>query len=76
MTKFNSTESSDQILFVSMLQILNLKYFIHFFIVKYIGIESVIFAINLNITSSSKVFITFNFVCSIDCIANPNQWYH
>ena len=33
-----------------------------FFIIKCVGLKSIIFAINLNVASSSKVFITFDFV--------------
>ena len=60
MTKFDPTESPNQILFVSMLQIWNLRYFEHFWIMKHVGFELIIFTINLNATSSSKVFSTFN----------------
>ena len=62
MTKFNPTELSDQILLVSILQILNLRYFRSFLIIKYIGFESIIFAINLDVASSSKIFNTFDYV--------------
>ena len=49
-------------LFVSILQILNLRYFRHFRISKYIGIESFLFAINLDVTSFFKNFSTFDFM--------------
>ena len=42
-TKFVLIESSDQIMFVSMLQILNLKYSRHFYIINCIGLELIIF---------------------------------
>ena len=62
MTKFNPTKSSDRIMFVSMLQIWNLRYSRYFWIIKYVGFEPIIFAINLHATLSSKVFDTFYFV--------------
>ena len=45
--KFDPTESSDKILFVNMLQIMNLMYSRNFWIIKYVGLESIFFAINL-----------------------------
>ena len=62
MTKFDPIESSDQIMFVSMLQIWNLKYSKYFWIIKCVGLKSIIFAINLNAMLSSKVFSTFDYV--------------
>ena len=62
MTKFYPTKSSDQILFVIILQIWNLRYSRHFWIIKCVGVELIIFAINLDATSSSKVLSTFDFV--------------
>ena len=34
----------------------------NFFIINYVGLEPIIFAINLDIVSSFKVFSTFNYV--------------
>ena len=48
MIKFDLTESSDQILLVIMLHIWNLRYSKHVWIIKCVGFESIIFAINLN----------------------------
>ena len=62
MEKYDPTESSYQIMFVNMLQILNLRYYKYFFIIKYINLELIFFYINLDITSSSKVLITFDHV--------------
>ena len=62
MIKFDLTELIDQILLFSMVQTCNLKYFKHFWIIKCVSLESIIFAINLDIVSSSKFFNTFNFV--------------
>ena len=46
--------------FVSMLQIWNLKHYKYFFIIKCISLQSIIFAININVTTSSfKVFSIF-----------------
>ena len=72
MEKFDSTELSDQILFVSMLRIWNLRYCKHFWIIKCVLLRTNLFVINLNIASSSKVFSIFYYVY-IDCIANLNQ---
>ena len=44
---FDPIESSDQIMFVSMLQILNLIYSRHFWIIKCVGLEPILFVINL-----------------------------
>ena len=60
MTKFDPIKSSNQILFVSMLQILNLRYSMYFWIIKYVDLESIIFATNLDDLSSSKFFNTFD----------------
>ena len=63
MAKFHPIESSYQIMFVSMLQILNLGYSKHFFIIKCVNLEPIIYAINPNVaSSSSKIFSTINFV--------------
>ena len=70
MVKFDRTKSSNQILFVSMLQIWNLRYFIHFFIIKYVYLESIFFATNQDIVSS---FSTFDYMFFIDCIASLTQ---
>ena len=61
-TKFDSIKSSDQILFVSMMKIWNLRYSRHFLIFKCVGLELMIFVINLNIASFFKVFRTFDCV--------------
>ena len=71
MTKFDPIKSSYQIMFVSMLQIRNLRYSRYFLLSKCVDLESIIFAINLDATSSSKVCSTFD--CVSDCIANPNK---
>ena len=42
--------------------VLKFRYFRHFFIIKYWGLEPIIFTINLDIASSSKVFSTFDYV--------------
>ena len=62
MAKFDPTQSSYQILFNNMLQIWNLKYYRHFWIIKYVGLEPILFAINLDVGSSSKVISTIDFV--------------
>ena len=62
MTMFDLIKSSYLIMFVGMLQIWNLKYSKYFFIIKCIGLELTLFAINLNVMSSSKIFNTFDFV--------------
>ena len=60
--KFVLTESSNPILFVNMLQIWNLRYSRHFWIIKHIGLEPIIFSINMNDASSYIVFSTFDCV--------------
>ena len=55
MAKFGPTKSSDQILLINMLQIWNLRYFRHCWIIKCVGLEPIIFSINMDSTSSSKV---------------------
>ena len=60
--KVDPKKSSNQILFINMLQIWNLRYSRHFFIIKCVGLDPILFAINLNATSSSKVFSTLNYV--------------
>ena len=63
MTKFNRTESLDQlIMFINMLQIWNLRYSMRFFIIKCIGFEAIIFSINVKVVSSFKVFNTFDYM--------------
>ena len=62
MAKFDPIESSNQIMFVNMLQICNFRYSRHFFIIKCVGRKSILFAINLDATSSSKVFNTLDSV--------------
>ena len=57
MTKFD--ESSNQILFVNMLHIWNLRHSRHFWIIKCVSFELIIFSINLDVVSSSKVFNIF-----------------
>ena len=49
-------------LFVSMLQILNLRYFKHCWIIKCVGLKPILFTINMDAASSSKVFSMFDFV--------------
>ena len=49
-------------MFVNMLQILNLMPSKHFWIIKYIILQPIRFAINLNAASSSKVFTTFDYM--------------
>ena len=44
----------------SLLQILNIKYFRQFWIIKFIGFKSIIFAITMDVVSSSKLFSTFD----------------
>ena len=53
---FDPTKLLCQILFISMLQIWNLKYSRYFWIIKCVGLGLIIFAINLDVASSSKVF--------------------
>ena len=62
MSKFDPIKSSNQILFVSMLQIWNLRYLIHCWIIKYIGIESILFGIKMNVVLFSKVFNTIDYL--------------
>ena len=62
MTKFDSIESLYQILLVRMLQIWNLRYLKHYWIIKYVSLESIIFTINIDDTSSSKVFSTLDYI--------------
>ena len=59
MAKFDPIKSSDQIVFVSMLQIWNFRYF---WIIICIGLESIIFAINVDAVSFSKVINTFDYM--------------
>ena len=54
MIKFDLTESYDQIMFVSILPIYNLRYSTI--------LQLIIFIINLDAMSSSKVFSIFDFV--------------
>ena len=56
------------------LLIWNLRYFMNLWIIKCVGLESILFAINLDVASSSNVFSFFDFVfLSIHCITNPNR---
>ena len=66
MTKFNPTK-----LFVCQ-YVLDLEsYFRHCLIIKCVSLEPIIFAINMDTMSSSKIF---NRLCVfIDCITNLNQ---
>ena len=73
MVNYDPIYSSDQILFASMLQIYNLRYFKYFWIIKCVGIKPIIFAINLDALSFSKVFNTFNFVFLSIVFTNLNQ---
>ena len=75
MSKFDSIESSYKILLVTMLHIWNLRYFKHFWIINRIGLESIIFAINLDATLFSKVFNIFDFVfLSIVLLTRTNKF--
>ena len=47
---------------VNMLQNRNHKYYSHYKIIKYLGFELIIYVINLDIASFSKVFNEFNFM--------------
>ena len=60
--KFVLRESSNLILFVNMLQIWNLMYSRHFWIIKRVGFEPIILSINLNDASSYIVFSPFDYV--------------
>ena len=60
--KFDPIESSDQILFISLLHIWNLRYSRHFWIINYVDLEPIFFAINLDAESSCKISSTFDFV--------------
>ena len=62
MIKFNLIKSSDQIIFVYMLQIRDLRCSRHFWIINNVHLEHILFVIKLDVTSSSKVFNTFDFV--------------
>ena len=62
MVKFDLIDSSNQIMFVSMPQIWNVRYFWHYWIIKYVGLEPILFAINIDVASSSKVFNIFDYV--------------
>ena len=59
--KFNLIESSDQILFICCRSEI-FCILVIFWIIKCVDFESIFFAINLDITSSSKVFSIFNYV--------------
>ena len=62
MEKFDLTESLDQILFISMLQIWNHRYSRYFLIIICIGLEPILFYINMDVVSSSKAFSTFDYM--------------
>ena len=62
MSKFNPIESLDQIIFIIILQIWNLRYSKHFWIIKYVNLKPLFFVINIDIVSFFKVFNTFDFV--------------
>ena len=53
-----------------MLQIWNIRYSRHFWIIKCVGFVPILFAINLNVASFSKVLSLFLLCVYIDCIAN------
>ena len=55
MTKFDLTKSLYQILFISILQTYNLRYSRRFWIIKCVGLKPILFSINLDVASSSKV---------------------
>ena len=73
MEKFNSTRSSDRILFVNMLQIWKFKYFRHCWIIKCVDLKPILFVINMDVASSSKVFNTLDYVFLSIVFANLNQ---
>ena len=60
--KFDMIKSPDQILFTSMLQIWNFTYFRYCWIIKCVGLEPILFAIDTNAASSSKAFSTLDYV--------------
>ena len=62
MAKFDPTEPYTQMLFVSMLQIWNLRYSRHFLIIKYIGLELILFVINIDVVSSLTFFIMWYYI--------------
>ena len=62
MIKFDPTGSSNQILFISMLQIKRLRYSRHFLITKCVCFKLILFVINLDVVSSSKV-LTLLILC-------------
>ena len=62
MTKFDPIWSINKIMFVSMLKIWNLRYLMYYWIIKRVGLESIIFAINMNNVSFFKVFSTLYYV--------------
>ena len=41
----------------------NYMYSSHYKIIKYVGFEPIIYAINLDVESSSKVFSEFDYMC-------------
>ena len=49
-------------MFISMLQIYNLRHLRHYWIIKYVGLEPISFSINMDVVSSSKVFSTLDSV--------------
>ena len=60
MEKFDPIDSSYLIMFVGMLQIWNLMYSMYIWIIKNVGLELIIFSINVDVVSCSKVFNTIN----------------
>ena len=59
-SKIYSIGHRHQIVVVNMLQNFNHRYSSHYKIIKYVGFLSIIYAINLNVASSSKVFNEFD----------------
>ena len=58
MIKFDLIELLDQIMFISMPQIYNFRHFRHYWIIKCVDLEPIIFVINMDVVLSSKVFST------------------
>ena len=59
-SKTYSTEQRHQIIVFNMLQNWNHRYSSHYRIIKYVGFEPIIYVINLDAMSFSKVFIEFD----------------
>ena len=73
--KFDPIKSSNQILYVSMLQIYNLKYSRYFFIIKCVGLEAIFLLLTLMLHHPLTVFNTFNYVfLSIVLLISVNKF--